>query len=137
ASPRSWGGHLHKRRMHTEPRCIPTLVGRTHQEPVTKLVVAGASPRSWGGQARRHHPRVPRRCIPTLVGRTSWPIGWRVRSTVHPHARGEDCGHRRLLRVPAGASPRSWGGRLPEAYRYDVGRCIPTLVGRTLVDLGF
>ena len=51
--------------------------------------ISGSSPRAWGTHATQNNHAHRRRFIPTGVGNTaSSPFFW-LRSTVHPHGRGE------------------------------------------------
>ena len=90
---------------------------------------SGSSPRTWGTLELPFKLRAYPRFIPTHVGNATALLTVSMRSTVHPHARGE----RKVAGVEeggdVGSSPRTWGTRrLCQRTRHH-GRFIPTHVG--------
>ena len=69
------------------------------------------------------------RFIPTRVG-NAWPMTRaKMRSPVHPHARGERAEDAFEGITEAGSSPRVWGTLIDQAARDAKDRFIPTRVG--------
>ena len=116
SSPRAWGTPPCPWAAIPRVRFIPTRVGNTSY-PISmarscsvhphargehllsswqKAYPAGSSPRAWGTPVARSYPRRIGRFIPTRVGNTSPDGGDALALTVHPHARGEHEGVKRL-----------------------------------------
>src|SRR5262249_37461934 len=93
--------------------------------------VYGSPPRTWGGQVFSAALRAEPRFTPTHVGRTERPGRCRSPTTVHPHARGEDCKGTSRRKCSAGSPPRTWGGPGETGCSPCRSRFTPTHVGRT------
>ena len=109
SSPRSWGTVVLTPEYSISRRFIPTLVrnskviaaelriepvhpharGEQRRRFVCRSSNSGSSPRSWGTVPIQPSRRSTRRFIPTLVGNRAMSMPKQVRSSVHPHARGE------------------------------------------------
>ena len=156
--PRAWGRPRRSRGQQRRGRFTPTRVGTTSASSRAMSRCVGSPPRAWGRRARASRCPSPRRFTPTRVGTTArW--GWSdKRSSVHPHARGDDCFVENLRLTRAGSPPRAWGRRPgqartsvdcpvhPHARGDDVTpkpsptrshRFTPTRVGTTVRTLGF
>ena len=68
---------------------------------------------------------------PTCVGRTSERAIDQMRTSAHPHVRGEDCWVLSRVVTAAGSPPRAWGGHRRQRRHRVPGRLTPTCVGRT------
>ena len=71
------------------------------------------------------------RFIPTHVGNSSSPPRCSMRSTVHPHARGEQELAARFMADSSGSSPRTWGTAATPLPCPSRPRFIPTHVGNS------
>ena len=91
----------------------------------------GSSPRAWGILQGNSTKTVSDRFIPTCVGNTPAPSACPLRSSVHPHVRGEYtfAGDDEFL--SGGSSPRAWGIRGAGGAGMPMSRFIPTCVGNT------
>ena len=89
----------------------------------------GSSPRTWGTLAVYRLNVFNVRFIPTHVGNASIRSSAILRSTVHPHARGERSFKSTGCGRATGSSPRTWGtpGNKPTPAWH--ARFIPTHVG--------
>ena len=91
--PRVWGKPTllgSGSRMH---RSTPTRVGKTYVGRISEAFENGPPPRVWG---KRKSPRACTfllRSTPTRVGKTFIACLFGIRSTVHPHACGENAGY--------------------------------------------
>ena len=130
SSPRMWGKRAQRGDHIRRFRFIPTYVGKRNDPDRVYVSCVGSSPRAWG--TRQQHPRGSGmvRFIPTRVGNATTSIRRRIRSAVHPHARGERSsiyqGVREIHSFPArcwtGLSSRCRGGLhhqqpAPEPFR--------------------
>src|SRR5208337_3331642 len=92
---------------------------------------SGSPPRAWGQPRQPPLLLRPTRFTPTRVGTTRPPKSTMGRSSVHPHARGDN------LRCPSGprhgkgSPPRAWGQRRLFRRQVGHGRFTPTRVGTT------
>ncbi len=91
----------------------------------------GSSPHPWGIRDRTAESVVYHRFIPTSVGNTSVRGCPRLRSTVHPHIRGEYCLNRTNAPAALGSSPHPWGIPTLSLVLMSCRRFIPTSVGNT------
>ena len=71
------------------------------------------------------------RFIPTRVGNRRGPPNPSLRSSVHPHARGEQALVDGVKGTMHGSSPRAWGTGRETATQARPGRFIPTRVGNS------
>ncbi len=150
-SPRGWGELIAPRPTESDPRTIPTRVGRTRsgrragrpspdhphaggenlRDQFGDILKGGPSPRGWGElhvcRARPRHERT----IPTRVGRTRSDRRRIPGSTDHPHAGGENSARNAWTRPSIGPSPRGWGELPTQTGNAGKVRTIPTRVGRT------
>ncbi len=149
--PRVWGRRLGQKRTRPRDRFTPTRVGKTRhharrhgwgsvhphacgEDPPHKAPApagAGSPPRVWGRRGHQSGHRGAGWFTPTRVGKTALAPTRTRRTTVHPHACGEDVTKRLCSPEPAGSPPRVWGRR-----RWDDGcehfrRFTPTRVGKT------
>ena len=151
SSPRPWGTHWTAKKLRAHGRFIPTPVGNTcfsrggigtgmvhphargehAQLGCVALWILGSSPRPWGTPNSSRPLSRYCRFIPTPVGNTTLLICALVRSSVHPHARGEHWNLRNRLSATAGSSPRPWGTHLRIRRMIMEERFIPTPVGNT------
>ena len=101
--------------------------GRRHQLDVHH----GTSPRAWGKPVAVDFRNIPARNIPTGVGKTSAAVQIATSTTEHPHGRGENEEVREFVLQDNGTSPRAWGKPVDLNILADIGRNIPTGVGKT------
>src|SRR5208337_881211 len=149
--PRAWGQRLKGKWERRHRRFTPTRVGTTYAREVQdgripvhphargdnatcRAVVSarsGSPPRAWGQPRQPPLLLRPTRFTPTRVGTTRPPKSTMGRSSVHPHARGDN------LRCPSGprhgkgSPPRAWGQRRLFRRQVGHGRFTPTRVGTT------
>ena len=110
SSPRMWGKRSNDSWTRICFRFIPTHVGKTNLEGMGFTAVPvhphacgenlmsayvmppwfGSSPRMWGKRERTHSCSHTKRFIPTHVGKTYCSAVIYTRSSVHPHACGEN-----------------------------------------------
>src|SRR5579884_2154703 len=96
-------------------------------------VAPGSPPRAWGRLYRTGALDPSARFTPTCVGTTLPPQHQPVRSSVHPHVRGDDRGCFLCRVQSSGSPPRAWG-RLSDHHEDDRrARFTPTCVGTTIV----
>ena len=151
SSPRPWGTRLPSYYLNPLDWFIPTPVGNTHRQSVTKVfhtvhphargehiqegehivTLNGSSPRPWGTLMTGTYGTDRRRFIPTPVGNTIWLRIIPDLDSVHPHARGEHPRQRQFLLTGVGSSPRPWGTQGNQLQVLKFGRFIPTPVGNT------
>ena len=149
--PRMWGQPRAPEAHFRSPRSTPTHVGTTgfsfssyQAKPVhphacgdnasSGLRTArktGPPPRMWGQPPRSGSRYPPLRSTPTHVGTTMGPTRRTGRTTVHPHA----CGDNRVADVLGcglfGPPPRMWGQLLEFHGNPERVRSTPTHVGTT------
>ena len=150
-SPRAWGEHEYNVVAIGVMRTIPTCVGRTSSDSLSRFCPPdhphvrgencvsisfsqcghGPSPRAWG-EREVSFPTLPQfRTIPTCVGRTTTPAIPAPAMPDHPHVRGENLFRRFSGELCSGPSPRAWGEHGGAGkFRLAI-RTIPTCVGRT------
>ncbi len=129
SSPRSWGTRAFLFAGHLVFRFIPTVVGNTgashagcaagavhphgrgehRRRSMVGNSLTGSSPRSWGTRGVRIFSIATTRFIPTVVGNTFPSDILEIKSSVHPHGRGEHAINQQKLPQGRGSSPRSWG----------------------------
>ena len=109
----------------------PHVRGEYFQYSGDKQGCRGPSPRAWGILLLVRCQLNLARSIPTCVGNTGVSDCNRVRTTVHPHVRGEYSRRQALEASAGGPSPRAWG--IPNfcAHEALIPRSIPTCVGNT------
>ena len=149
SSPRTWGTPLVTDWADARLRFIPTHVGnacllapsdsasavhphaRGERSPLysVRCSDAGSSPRTWGTQAQELGDVLFRRFIPTHVGNAVAVDLEKIKTAVHPHARGERRQGAADGRGGAGSSPRTWGTLDDRFAAPAVFRFIPTHVG--------
>ena len=132
-------------------RSIPTRVGKTprhgalHRSATVHphacgeniahgrytAALNGPSPRVWGNLQCCLVGQVQHRSIPTRVGKPAGGVCWRLPTTVHPHACGENTGTGTGTGKAYGPSPRVWGKRPLGGVATLALRSIPTRVGKT------
>ncbi len=151
SSPHSWGTLVTRHNDVAIQRFIPTLVGNTSSLMATRSTnavhphtrgehstsvstwpsILGSSPHSWGTPSLPVITAGQDRFIPTLVGNTPETYTRVIRTTVHPHTRGEHVDVPAVYTETVGSSPHSWGTlRLTARPAWHL-RFIPTLVGNT------
>ncbi len=128
-SPRGWGKPKKRSSSAGFWRSIPTRVGKTAKptlmvrpipvhphaggenefSSVTTTDETGPSPRGWGKLSLRRDPGSDPRSIPTRVGKTGSNSTTSWKSTVHPHAGGENLQTGHTAGPSDGPSPRGWG----------------------------
>ena len=86
----------------------------------------------WGERQARTFLLKIQRSTPTRVGRTMTRWAKASRSTVHPHACGENDQAALGRLVDGGPPPRVWGEPTDSGSAVDGRRSTPTRVGRTL-----
>src|SRR5438309_4044790 len=69
----------------------------------------GSPPRAWGRPGGAGHAHGLDRFTPTRVGTTSSRALSALRSSVHPHARGDDEDQQSVAGAGDGSPPRAWG----------------------------
>ncbi len=89
----------------------------------------GSSPRAWGTFVKLQGQLGVKRFIPTRVGNIHQTTKGMTMNAVHPHARGEHVGVRRLWAEGDGSSPRAWGTYAQHQMAVGADRFIPTRVG--------
>ncbi len=152
SSPHTWGTHELKCSMMPARRFIPTHVGNTDGRmnsnqprsvhPHTRgehgstvhyaLSARGSSPHTWG--TRHLHGLLVSKVgfIPTHVGNTNRVGMISVKSSVHPHTRGEHITIDGQADAYYGSSPHTWGTLRGGEAVPEIVRFIPTHVGNTL-----
>ena len=149
--PRAWGRPGDARRPVRGPRFTPTRVGTTIRPPPGRprpsvhphargddrrvsfgvYVVPGSPPRAWGRPHRQAWVADRGRFTPTRVGTTRNRTCTRPRSSVHPHARGDDYPTAAGPAATSGSPPRAWGRHKGGRDKWIAWRFTPTRVGRT------
>ena len=149
--PRAWGRPSIPAYRRPRGRFTPTCVGTTVGEgcsgsssavhphvrgddvpPTTRPeAVIGSPPRAWGRRTALVFPSSHCRFTPTCVGTTAPGVAHQTASTVHPHVRGDDCGHPVLFETMTGSPPRAWGRRVTCLLQRQLKRFTPTCVGTT------
>src|SRR5690606_25488450 len=71
-------------------RFTPTRVGKTSRLTISRVLKGGSPPRVWGNLLASFHLFTDARFTPTRVGKTASSRAGSSRSTVHPHACGEN-----------------------------------------------
>ena len=149
--PRVWGKRNERTQELYNERFTPTRVGKTgavsaarppspvhpHACGENRVVPApgpqahGSPPRVWGKPVGGAQGAVAQRFTPTRVGKTNPPENHSLRSSVHPHACGENNAKRLWKSIVAGSPPRVWGKQHHNAGPMLVERFTPTRVGKT------
>ena len=89
--PRAWGRLAPGVRGGVCCRFTPTRVGTTPGGTAHRFAGIGSPPRAWGRHPDQSETIDIKRFTPTRVGTTrTWTMRT-VKSSVHPHARGDDC----------------------------------------------
>ena len=151
SSPHAWGIQIGSETADMVFRFIPTCVGNTTsmvpETPIRPVhphmrgeyaipswnsrPIFGSSPHAWGIHARMQAGSIRPRFIPTCVGNTGLSSISGIRTSVHPHMRGEYCCYIHLVVQSAGSSPHAWGILPCPDPALFFGRFIPTCVGNT------
>ncbi len=76
---------------------------------IVDLTMGGSPPRPWGQCGGASPPGHRARFTPTPVGTISSVRALGLRTTVHPHARGDNELLAQELPIPIGSPPRPWG----------------------------
>ncbi len=149
--PREWGRHDDHHGPHPRTRFTPTRVGKTScdtrfsasatvhphasgEDPVSphqRRWYHGSPPREWGRPRGRRRGRRDLRFTPTRVGKTARSCPTPRRSSVHPHASGEDSSALSASAPSSGSPPREWGRRPRAGGSGQAPRFTPTRVGKT------
>ena len=127
--PRAWGRSISQNLFRVSPRFTPTRVGTIavklsrralasvhphargddNASPITSTSFTGSPPRAWGRSGLWPVSLSAVRFTPTRVGTMSPPrYQWR-KTSVHPHARGDDTAIAVRVSKPVGSPPRAWG----------------------------
>ncbi len=129
--PRAWGTQARAGQGRADRRSTPTRVGNTPGPSPSPLALAvhphargehsasrwasrsarGPPPRAWGTRTLAARSRPVLRSTPTRVGNTRGHRHGHSGGAVHPHARGEHKGRRRMNGADVGPPPRAWGTR--------------------------
>ncbi len=109
----------------------PTRVGKTGR-PRQLEAVGGSPPRVWGRPSADSANTGSAWFTPTRVGKTPARRATGARSTVHPHACGEDAALVSSSTRMAGSPPRVWGRLVGVDTDSTDQRFTPTRVGKTL-----
>ena len=134
--PTRVGNRSAVRRARRPPAVHPHACGEQRIGRARRSYRTGSSPRVWGTEPRL--PRAPGygRFIPTRVGNSSTGRRGRARTSVHPHA----CGEQQLMKQAAfaqfGSSPRVWGTVDLRQLGEKPFRFIPTRVGNRTPQSG-
>ena len=94
-----------------DPAVHPHARGDDLPTPTSYCPATGSPPRPWGRPVVLAVRVFRQRFTPTPVGTTIWRVARGTRSTVHPHARGDDVWHSRKTANGDGSPPRPWGRR--------------------------
>ena len=150
--PRAWG--LLRNRVDRSPsgRFTPTGVGTTSGTASTITFSSvhphgrgdygaeetlyqrgnGSPPRAWGLPGEQKRPSRPLRFTPTGVGTTEAHYYKVMKTTVHPHGRGDYLLTGGLFDHLFGSPPRAWGLQTESQAENLPGRFTPTGVGTTI-----
>ncbi len=129
--PRVWGKRKHAAPQDEISRYTPTRVGKTWQSHGIRVVVDGTPPRVWGKLPLLTGVLTRVRYTPTRVGKTPSAGPPRTRSSVHPHACGENVDDVDDASIHSGTPPRVWGKRNWGNRNEPLCRYTPTRVGKT------
>ena len=150
-SPRGWGNLYFFGVGFAHVRAIPTWVGKSGNDAITKPRTAGhphvggeiagiwsplansdgPSPRGWGNHKSVHPIGHYFRAIPTWVGKSHLAQPLPEPLPGHPHVGGEIGMNTQNNNSPAGPSPRGWGNPNRPSPRQNRSWAIPTWVGKS------
>ncbi len=127
--PRAWGRQAILTNTSSPERNTPTCVGKTRMQRqrarqyrkhphvrgedrrsrMRKGSGLETPPRAWGRPSVAFGREHPVRNTPTCVGKTCSQASFPAVCEKHPHVRGEDCHHARVLLKNQETPPRAWG----------------------------
>ena len=149
--PRAWGQRGSRLAYYRLYRFTPTRVGTTFppvapascrpvhphargdnsSDSCFMVHAAGSPPRAWGQQINERQTGTAGRFTPTRVGTTISVSTLSARTSVHPHARGDNALICTESYISAGSPPRAWGQLPKPATIKRLARFTPTRVGTT------
>ena len=130
-SPHAWGKPVSRTVDTLSSRTIPTCVGKTGLNAVSRTadtdhphmrgenatrrpmmdILSGPSPHAWGKLPELANMKYTERTIPTCVGKTNYERKHWNTNADHPHMRGENPVPVHPVALLPGPSPHAWGKR--------------------------